>query len=191
MGEIVAVQGRGPGVEAGTEIGFVHFEEKIAKAFIADGDVVVILEDEGDAEGGGAAGALAKGVDNQAPLGGKRQGGVFVTGEDTDERGADVGPELRERFDVVNLHFALGDFGVFEVGGEVGVAGEYVVGEASGGELFTQFATAGGVKIEQAEMGTLGHQHGALEAKRGGLGDELLGGERHLSPGTGVADGVQ
>ena len=185
------MQGRGPGVKAGAEIGFVHFEEKIAEAFIADGDVVVILEDEGDAVGSGAAGAFAERIDDQAPLGGEGQGGVFVTGKDADERRADVGAELRERFDVVNLHFALRDFGVFEVGREVGVAGKYVVGEASGGELLPQFATAGDVKIEQAEVGTLGHQHGALEAKRGGLGDELFGGERRLSPGTGVADGVQ
>ena len=151
------MQGRGPGVKAGPEIGLVHFEEKIAEAGIADGDVVMILEDERDTEGSGATGAFAKGVDDEAPLGGEGQGGVFIAGKDSYERSADVGSELRERFDVVNLHFALGDFGMFEVGGEVGVAGEHVVSKASGGQLLTEFATAGGVVIEQAEVGPFSH----------------------------------
>ena len=57
-------------------------------------------------------------------------------------------------------------------------------------EVGAQPVALGGAEIQNRDMRTLGRQHHALEAKIGGLIDELVKGEAGLSPGAGIADGM-
>jgi KUP system potassium uptake protein len=139
----------------------------------------------------GASGSFLERVRDEAPLAPVVLRGVFVAGEDANEAAAEVGGEAGELGEVVEVDLAGGNVGMVHIGGEIAVAGEDEVGEVVLFEQVTQARAGAGVVIERRNMGALGGKHDATEAKFGGFGDKLLGGEEGLSPGAGVRNGME
>src|SRR6185295_7021273 len=125
------------------------------------------------------------------PLGGVALRRMLVAGEHADQRSAQVTRYACQRSDVLDLHFAVRNLAVIEVGGEVVVTGDDNGGELSALEPRAQSRAGGCVVIEHREMGTLRHQHDAFVAEAGGMVEELVEREKRLSPEAGVADRMQ
>src|SRR4051812_10635334 len=97
---------------------------------------------------------------------------------------------LGEVGDVPDLHLALRNIAVLQVGGEVGVPGDAGAGDPALLQSLTELPPRVRIPVEHGEMRPLGHQHHAVVPQGGGLVDELLNGEEVLSPRSGIADRV-
>jgi len=191
LSQVRAMQGRRPGIEHRLAARMAHREQQVFELLPADGDVVMVLNAEGDAEVAGASGGFAQGFDDQFPLGGIRGRGVFVASEDAQALTAEVAGEFGEFDDVGDLKFAVRDFGVFQVGGEVGVAGDDQIAQTAFVELSAQGGALGGIEVERRDVGALGHEHDAAVTEVGGMVDEGADIQGVLTPESGVRNRMQ
>src|SRR4051794_24534833 len=116
---------------------------------------------------------------------------MLVAGEDAQQVASQIPGEPRKFRQVVDLDFAMRHITMLPIRRKVVVCRKAEVLEFTPLQPAAQMIAFGSAEIQNGNVRTLGRKHNALEAEIGSFVDELVKRQAGLSPGAGIADGMQ
>ena len=185
------MQGGRPGVEHRPAIRLIHFLYEVVHALEAAGDVVVVLDSDGDANVRRAPRTLAQGFDRDLPLCLRRYARGFISREHADQIAVQRSCHLRQFLHVPDLDLTVQNVAVLQVRRKVRVPGDAHHAQA----MLLQARSEPGLEIrapiQHRKVRALGHQHDSVVTEAGGSANELFQGQKLLPPRTRITDGVE
>lgn len=185
------MQGGSPRVEYRAAIRVIYFLNEVVHALEAAGDVVVVLDSDGDANVRRAPRTLAQGFDRDLPLCLRRCARALVSGEHADQIAVQRSRNLRQLLDVPDLDLTVRDVAMLQVRREVGIPGD--AGHAHAMLLQARMQPGLEVRtpIQHRKVRTLRHQHDSVVTEAGRFTNELFQRQKLLPPRTRITDGVE
>ena len=186
------LQGGGPGVVRGLDIGQVDFIEQPEHGLVVRGNVVVVLHGQGDAVFGRLLSGQLQSFDHQGILLVKRYAGALVTGKDAYHGRAQVSCQSGQLRHVRHLNLRVGNTDLVNAGREIGVPGQTDQFQTEAFNALLQGLACVCIVIQNRHMGPLGHQHDAVKSELFCLDEECVHTQSGLSsPETRVAHGME